>query len=80
MIDPKPLVGERELDAVGPLRNAAPFGPSSVRRWLAALAETSLDVERMRSWGVAHALAWGWEDETGWSRSAIETARVIAAA
>ena len=35
VIDPKPLVGERELDAVGLLRNAAwNGGTAAVRRWL----------------------------------------------
>lgn len=53
MIDPKPLIGERELDAVGLLRNAAKPG-----RWLDALVALGLDRERLRGWGVAHALAW----------------------
>jgi streptomycin 6-kinase len=52
VIDPKPLVGERELDGVGLLRNAA-----SPRRWLDVLAELGLDRERLRGWGLAHALA-----------------------
>ena len=39
VIDPKPLVGERELDGVGPLRNAGFSGDSGVvRRWLGVLA------------------------------------------
>ena len=45
VIDPKPLLGERELDAVGPLRNA-----SDPARWLDALAGLGLDRERMRGW------------------------------
>jgi hypothetical protein len=34
----------------------------------------------MRDWGVAHALAWGWDDEAGWSSWPVEVARAIAAA
>ncbi len=79
VIDPKPLVGERELDAVGLLRNAAwNGGAPAVRRWLDQLAEIGLDRERARAWGAAHALAWGWED--GWSPRSVEAARVIASA
>ncbi len=80
VIDPKPLVGERELDAVGPLRNAAwTGGTPAVRRWLDVLAGIGLDRERAQAWGVAHALAWGWDDE-GWSPESVEAARLIAAA
>ena len=79
VIDPKPLVGERELDGVGPLRNAAP-DLSALRSWLAALTELGLDEERLRGWGVAHALAWGWDDRDGWSEVSIEAARAIRAA
>ena len=80
VIDPKPLVGERELDAVGLLRNAAwNGGTQAVRRWLDVLAELGLDRERARAWGVAHALAWGWADGA-WSTGSIDAARLIAAA
>jgi streptomycin 6-kinase len=58
VIDPKPLVGERELDGVGLLRNAV-FRDQSVAHWLDVLADLGLDRERLRGWGVAHALAWG---------------------
>lgn len=78
VIDPKPLVGERELDGVGLLRNAS--SAAGVRRWLDVLAELGLDRERARSWAVAHALAWGWDDESGWSQTEIEAARRIATA
>jgi streptomycin 6-kinase len=80
VIDPKPLVGERELDAVGLLRNAAwNAGAPAVRRWLDVLAETGLDRERAQAWGSAHALAWGWADGE-WSPRSVDTARLIAAA
>lgn len=80
VIDPKPLVGERELDAVGLLRNAASEGEAAVRRWLDVLAELGLDQERARGWGVAHALAWGWSDDDGWADEHVLAARTIAAA
>lgn len=77
LIDPKPLVGERELNGVGLLRNAAfRGGPGSVSQWLDALRDLGLDRERTRGWGVAHALAWGWDDERGWT-SHVGAARVI---
>jgi streptomycin 6-kinase len=64
-IDPKPLVGEREFDTASflrdrrwELRNDADAG-ARVRRRLDLLAsELDLDRERMRGWGIAHALAW----------------------
>jgi streptomycin 6-kinase len=60
VIDPKPLVGERELSGASLLRNAAREGGTrAVRRWLDALAGLGLDRERLRDWGVAHAVAWG---------------------
>jgi len=71
VIDPKPLVGELELDGVGPLRNAAwDGGPVEARRWLDGLAGLGLDRDRLRGWGIAHALAWG----------AVDAARSIARA
>jgi streptomycin 6-kinase len=76
VIDPKPLVGEPEVNGVGLLRNAE---PAAVGRWLDALAELGLDRERLRGWGVAHALAWGWDDE-GWSQWSIDAARRLQAA
>jgi streptomycin 6-kinase len=78
LIDPKPLVGERELDGVGLLRNAAESSASSsIRRWLDMLDGLGLDRERLRGWGVAHALAWGWDEERGWSPRSIAAAQAI---
>jgi streptomycin 6-kinase len=69
-IDPKPLVGERELDVASLLRDRRgelardPAPARRVRRRLDLLAaELGLDRERMRGWGVAHALAWGLDDD-----------------
>jgi streptomycin 6-kinase len=75
VIDPKPLLGERELEASGLLRNAG-----SVSRWLDALAEVGLDRERARGWGVAHNLAWAWDERRGWLEQHVEEARRILSA
>jgi len=65
-IDPKPLIGEREFDLASLLRDrreglaTSPDPGGRVRRRLDLLAsETGLDRERLRGWGIAHALAWG---------------------
>jgi streptomycin 6-kinase len=72
VIDPKPLVGERELEASGLLRNAEV--PSL---WLDALAELGFDRERACGWGVAHNLAWAWDERRGWLEQHVEEARRI---
>jgi streptomycin 6-kinase len=78
VVDPKPLVGEREANGVAPLRNAAfNGGLALVRVWLDTLTELGLDRERLRGWGVAHAFAWGWSDDGGWSRRQVDAARSI---
>jgi streptomycin 6-kinase len=64
-IDPKPLLGEREFDAASLLRDRRDeLGRTDdlgrIRRRLDILRdELGLDRERMRRWGIAHALAWG---------------------
>ena len=64
-IDPKPLAGEREFDAASLLRDrrwllgGAGDGARIRRRLDLLVAELRLDRERMRRWGIAHALAWG---------------------
>lgn len=73
VIDPKPLVGERELDGVGLLRNA-----DDVTRWLDVLHDLGLDRERARAWGVAHSLAWSWDDQRRvWLQDHVADARRI---
>ncbi|MGH3077041.1 MAG: aminoglycoside phosphotransferase family protein [Gaiellaceae bacterium] len=72
VIDPKALVGERELEASGLLRNA-----QSVSRWLDLLVELGLDRERARGWGVAHNLAWAWDERRGWVAGHVGEARRI---
>ena len=64
-IDPKPLVGDPAFDAASLLRDrrwllGGADDARLVRRRLDVLAEvTGLDRERMRRWGIVHALAWG---------------------
>jgi streptomycin 6-kinase len=81
-IDPKPLVGEREFDPGWLLSDRLeelkrdPAPAARVRRRLDDLSGSlGLDRERVRGWGIAHALAWGswkggWDDElvalVGW--------------
>ena len=75
VIDPKPLVGERELEASGLLRNA-----NSASRWLDVLADAGLDRERARGWAVAHNLAWAWDERRGWLEQHVDDARRILSA
>ncbi len=70
-IDPKPLVGERAFDAASLLRDRReelrqdPAAGRRVRRRLDQLtAELELDRERLRGWGIVHALAWGFSGQT----------------
>jgi streptomycin 6-kinase len=72
VIDPKPLVGERELEASALLRNT-----TEVTRWLDALRDLGLDRERARGWGIAHNLAWAWDERDGWLEEHVEEARRI---
>jgi streptomycin 6-kinase len=82
VIDPKPLVGEREFDAGSLARDrrwllAQPGAEARIRRRLDLLAsELALDRERMRRWGVAHALAWGFSGDKV-EEDMIESARIL---
>lgn len=84
-IDPKPLAGEREFDAASLLRDrrwelGLPGAGARIRRRLDLLsAELGLDRERMRLWGVAHALAWG-IGKTKLEPDMVECARLLSAA
>jgi streptomycin 6-kinase len=72
-IDPKPVVAERAVGTVALLRD----GPGRVEWRLHYLAEAlGLDLERMRGWGIAHTIAWGFaEHEPRVHRSHVEAAR-----
>jgi streptomycin 6-kinase len=65
VIDPKPLVGDPAFDAASLLRDrrwrlGSVGDARRIRRRLDLLTELAgLDRERMRLWGVVHALAWG---------------------
>jgi streptomycin 6-kinase len=66
VIDPKPLVGERAFDAASLLRDrrdelARDSAPARrMQRRLDQLTEElELPRERLRGWGIVHALAWG---------------------
>jgi streptomycin 6-kinase len=82
-IDPKPLAGERAFDAASLLRDrrwelGLSGAPARIRRRLDLLAaELDLDRERMRGWGVAHALAWGVSDRRV-EPEMVESARLLA--
>ena len=83
-IDPKPLVGEREFDLASLLRDRRPelgrdprAGPRVRRRLDQLAAELDLDRERLRGWGIAHALAWG-VGETGVHAGHVACARWLA--
>jgi streptomycin 6-kinase len=66
VIDPKPLVGEPAFDAASLLRDRRdelerdPDPAGRIRRRLDQLTEQlELPRERLRGWGIVHALAWG---------------------
>jgi streptomycin 6-kinase len=60
-IDPKPIVGERAFDVASLLRDRRwAIRRDVVERRLELLAsELGLERERMRGWGIVHALYWG---------------------
>jgi streptomycin 6-kinase len=86
-IDPKPLVGEREFDCASLLRDrrepelaSDPHPAARIRRRLDQLSsDLELDRERLRGWGIAHALAWGVSAE-GVDEGHVACARWLAAA
>jgi streptomycin 6-kinase len=86
-IDPKPLVGEREFDTASflrdrrwELRNDQEAGARVRRRLDLLAAELDLDRDRMRGWGIAHALAWGMSGRPEQDRDMAACARWLAAA
>jgi streptomycin 6-kinase len=65
VIDPKPLIGEREF-GLAPIVRGHELGhdPRAVRRRLDRLSgELGLDRERARGWALAQTLAWGFDDD-----------------
>jgi streptomycin 6-kinase len=80
-IDPKPIVGEPAFDVASLLRDRRwDVRPGVIRRRLDLLAEElDLDRERMRGWGIVHALYWG-IDEGKVEEDMLECARILLAA
>jgi streptomycin 6-kinase len=84
VIDPKPLVGERAFDAGSLTRDrrwllGQPGDAARLRRRLDVLTEElDLDRERIRRWGIAHALAWGFSADKV-EEDIIESARLLVA-
>jgi streptomycin 6-kinase len=79
-IDPKPIVGEPAFDVASLLRDRRwSIDRAVIRRRLDVLsAELGLEQERMRGWGLVHALHWG----IGPSKiepDMVECARLLAA-
>lgn len=81
VIDPKPLVGEREF-SVAPIIRAYEFGHSRqdvVYRLDTLTAALRLDRERARLWALAQTLAWSFEGDRVLERH-VETARWLSKA
>jgi streptomycin 6-kinase len=79
-IDPKPIVGEPAFDVVSLLRDRRwSIRGEVMRRRLDLLAvELGLERERMRGWGVVHALYWG-VGPNKLEAEMVECARLLAA-
>jgi streptomycin 6-kinase len=83
VIDPKPLVGERAFDVASLLRDRRddlardPDAAGRIRRRLDFYSDRlGLDRKRVRGWGIAHALAWGFEGDRPLAGH-IECARLL---
>ena len=71
VIDPKPLVGEREF-AVAPIVRSSELGHSrraALHRLRRLTAELGLDHDRARAWTIAQTVAWARDERRGGSRS-----------
>ena len=82
VIDPKPLVGEPAFDAARSPATGAGSSvsrgtlPASVAVSTSSRRSSSLDRERVRRWGIAHALIWGFSDSKV-EADMIESARLL---
>ena len=75
MIDPKPLVGEREF-AVAPIVRSFELGPSKadvLYRLERLTSELGLDRERARGWTIGQTMAWAFDSD--YSETHLETVR-----
>ena len=79
-IDPKPIVGEPAFDVASLLRDRRwSISADAIERRLDLLAaELDLERERMRGWGVVHALHWGVGRDKA-EPAMVELARLLAA-
>ena len=80
VIDPKPLVGEREF-AVAPIVRSPELGHSKrdvLYRLDRLCAELDLDRERARGWTIAQTIAWSGGSATYVEHATLETARMAA--
>lgn len=76
VIDPKPLIGEREF-ALAPVIRSDEMGGSRddvMYRFERLVAELDLDRERIRRWTIAQTIAWGLDDD-GIGANHLATAR-----
>ena len=77
VIDPKPLLAEREL-SVAPIVRSAELGHSRAAvyyRLDRLTAELGLDRERARGWTIAHTLAWAFDDDRAVVDQHLDVAR-----
>ena len=77
VIDPKPLLGEREF-ALAPIVRGRELGHSRrdvLRRLDRLTDELGLDPERSRRWTFAHTIAWGFGDDGRALPSHLDVAR-----
>jgi streptomycin 6-kinase len=75
VIDPKPLVGEREF-GLAPIVRSFELGHSRrdvLHRFDRLTSELGLDRERARGWTIAQTAAWTWDSD--YSARHVETAR-----
>jgi streptomycin 6-kinase len=79
-IDPKPIIGERAFDVASLLRDRRwSIRGDVIRRRLDLLSsELELERERMRGWGIVHALYWGVGPKK-MQPDMVECARLLAA-
>lgn len=76
VIDPKPLIGEREF-GVAPVVRGGELGegPEATRHRLDRVCdELSLDRERVRKWTLAQTLAWSYHEDGTFIREQVEIA------
>ena len=74
LIDPKPLVGEREFGLASLVRGGE-LGGDPVSRLDRLTRELGLDRERARGWALAQTVAWSGLSAGGASESHVDVAR-----